>query len=60
MATMLEKLRLQELVEGTLTVMRATRVMTMYQFLLGMVLSIYVGFSRLNHLRYVACAVTVR
>jgi Transposase DDE domain group 1 len=28
--------------------------MTVYQFLLGMVLAIYVGFSRLNHLRFVA------
>ena len=28
--------------------------MTIYQFLLGMVLVIYVGFSRLNHLRFVA------
>lgn len=25
-----------------------------YQFLLGMVLALYVGFSRLNHLRFVA------
>ena len=28
--------------------------MAIYQFLLGMVLAIYVGFSRLNHLRFVA------
>jgi len=28
--------------------------MTIYQFLLGMVLAIYVGFSRLNHLRFIA------
>jgi hypothetical protein len=27
---------------------------TIYQFLLGMELAIYVGFSRLNHLRFVA------
>jgi hypothetical protein len=26
--------------------------MTIYQFLLGMVLAIYIGFSRLNHLRF--------
>ena len=53
-ATMLEKLGFQKLVEETLTVHRIPRVMTIYQFLLGMVLALYVGFSRLNHLRFVA------
>jgi hypothetical protein len=53
-ATMLEKLGFQKLVEETLTVARIPRVMTIYQFLLGMVLALYVGFSRLNHLRFVA------
>src|SRR5487761_269309 len=33
---------------------RIPRAMTIYQFLLGMVLAIYVGFSRLNHLRFIA------
>jgi hypothetical protein len=28
--------------------------MSIYQFLLGMVLAIYIGFSRLNHLRFLA------
>jgi len=51
---MLEKLGFQELVEETLTVARIPRVMAIYQFLLGMVLALYVGFSRLNHLRFVA------
>jgi hypothetical protein len=51
---MLEKLGFQQVVEGTLTVKRATRAMPMYQFVLAMVLAIYVGFSRLNHLRFVA------
>jgi len=51
---MLEKLGFQELVEETLTVHRIPRVMAIYQFLLGMVLALYVGFSRLNHLRFVA------
>src|SRR2546427_13038603 len=37
---------------ATLTVKRVTRTMTMYQFVLGMVLAVYVGFSRLNHLRF--------
>jgi Transposase DDE domain group 1 len=53
-ATMLEKLEFQKLVEESLTIPRLPRVMTVYQFLLGMVLAIYVGFSRLNHLRFVA------
>jgi len=51
---MLEKLRFQQLVEETLTVKRRPRVMCKYQFILGMVLAIYVGFSRLNHIRFVA------
>lgn len=53
-ATMLEKLGFQSLVEETVTVKRATRVMSMYQFVLGIVLGIYVGFSRLNQLRFIA------
>jgi len=53
-ATMLEKLGFQKLVEETLTVARIPRVMPIYQFLLGMVLALYVGFSRLHHLRFVA------
>jgi Transposase DDE domain group 1 len=51
---MLEKLGFKKLVEETLSVHRIPRAMTIYQFLLGMVLAIYVGFSRLNHLRFVA------
>ena len=51
-ATMLEKLGFQQVVEETLTVKRATRAMTLYQFVLAMVLALYVGFSRLNHLRF--------
>ena len=51
-ATMLEKLGFQQLVEETLTVKRATRSMSMYQFVLGMVLAVYVGFSRLYQLRF--------
>jgi hypothetical protein len=37
-ATMLEKLKFQQLVEETLTVKRVTRAMRMYQFVLSMVL----------------------
>ena len=50
-ATMLEKLGFRKLVEETLSISRMPRAMTIYQFLLGMVLALYVGFSRLNHLR---------
>ena len=48
---MLEKLGFQQLVEEALTVKRKTKVMTMYQFVLGMLLACYVGFSRLYQLR---------
>lgn len=53
-AVMLEKLKFQQLIEETLTVKRRPRVMGMYQFIVSMVLAIYVGFSRLNHIRFVA------
>jgi hypothetical protein len=51
---MLEKLKFQALIEETLTVKRIPRAMSMYQLILSMVLAIYVGFSRLNHIRCVA------
>jgi hypothetical protein len=51
-ATLLEKLGFQQLVEDTLTVKRLTRAMPVYQFVLAMVLALYIGFSRLNHLRF--------
>jgi hypothetical protein len=51
---MLEKLGFQQLVESTLTVKRVTRAMPMYQFVVAMVLAIYVGFARLHHLRFLA------
>ena len=53
-ATMLEKLKFRQLVEETLTVTRVTRAMPWYQFILSMVLALYVGFSRLHHLRFLA------
>src|SRR5450755_1803445 len=53
-ATMLEKLEFQKLVEEMLRVKRRPRFMSVYQFVMAMVLAIYVGFSRLNHLRFVA------
>jgi len=52
LATLLEKLGFQQVVEETLTVKRKTKAMTMYRFVLAMVLACYVGFSRLYHLRF--------
>ena len=51
-ATMLERLGFQSLVEQTLTIKRVTRAMPVYQFVLSMVLALYIGFPRLNHLRF--------
>src|ERR1019366_7531315 len=51
-ATMLEKLGFQQLVEETPTVKRQTRSMPIFGFILEMVLACYVGFSRLHHLRF--------
>ena len=53
-ATMLEKLGFQELVETTITCSRETRVMSLYKFVLGIVLGLYIGFPRLNQLRFIA------
>jgi len=53
-ATMLEKIGFQKLVEETLTVERITKAMSMYQFILAIVMGIYLGFARLNQLRYIA------
>ena len=55
-ATMLEKLGFQELVESTITSKRITRVMNLYKFALGLVLGFYVGFQRLNQMRFIICA----
>lgn len=53
-ATMLEKLGFQALVEKAITSNRETRVMSLYKFVLGIVLGLYVGFPRLNQLRFIA------
>jgi len=52
--TMLEKLGFQPLVEETITGKRITRVMSLYQFILAIVLGVYVGFARLNQLQFIA------
>src|SRR6266403_2331473 len=53
-ATMLEKLGFQQLVEEAITSKRQTRAMSLYRFALGIVLGIYVGFQRLNQMRFIA------
>lgn len=53
-ATMLEKLGFQTLVEETITCSRETRVMSLYKFVLGIVMGLYIGFPRLNQLRFIA------
>ena len=52
--TMLEKLGFQSLVEQTVTSKRIPRAMDMYRFVLGIVLGLYIGFPRLNQLRFIA------
>ena len=53
-ATLLEKLDFQALLEETITTKRITRAMSLYQFVLALVLGLYVGFARLNQLRFIA------
>src|SRR2546426_1286475 len=52
--TMLEKLGFQSLVEQTVTSKRIPRAMDLYRFVLGIVLGLYIGFPRLNPLRFMA------
>ena len=52
--TMLEKLDFQPLVEQTVTSKRLPRAMDLYRFVLGIVLGLYIGFPRLNQLRFIA------
>jgi hypothetical protein len=52
--TMLEKLDFQTLVEQTVTSKRIPRAMDLYRFVLGIVLGLYIGFPRLNQLRFIA------
>src|SRR5204862_1473014 len=53
-ATMLEKLGFQQLLESTITSKRVTRVMSLYEICLGLVLCFYVGCQRLNQMRFIA------
>src|SRR5450755_3377508 len=51
-ATMLEKLQFQQLIEEHVTIKRLTTSMPGFRFVLAMVLALYVGVSRLNHLQF--------
>lgn len=51
-ATMLEKLEFQQLIEKHVTIGRITSSMPGSRFVLAMVLALYVGFSRLHHLQF--------
>lgn len=53
-ATMLEKIGFEKLINETVTVKRITKAMTAYQFILSIVLGLYVGFARLYQLRFIA------
>src|SRR6202050_914313 len=52
--TMLENLGFQALVEQTDAPKRFSRAMDLYRFVLGILLSLYIGFPRLNQLRFIA------
>jgi len=52
--TMLEKLGFESLVKETLASKRIPRAMDLYRFVLGIVLGLYIGFPRLNQLRFIA------
>ena len=53
-ATMLEKIGFEKIINETVTVERTTKVMSAYQFLLSIILGLYVGFARLHQLRFIA------
>jgi DDE family transposase len=53
-ATLLEQLGFQTLLEDQLTISRVPRVMRGSQFVLAIVLGMYIGFARLSQLRFVA------
>src|SRR5215831_9793238 len=51
-ATMLEKLGFEQLIQQQVTIRRLTTSMPGVRFLVAMILALYVGFARLNHLRF--------
>ena len=50
--TMLERLGFRELIEQHVTITRLTTSMPGFRFIVAMILALYVGFSRLNHLQF--------
>ncbi len=52
--TLLDRLGFQSLVEQTVTSKRIPRTMDLYRFVLAIVLGLYIGFPRLNQLRFIA------
>jgi hypothetical protein len=53
-ATMLEKIGFENLVNESITVSRTTKVMSRYQFMLAITLGLYVGFARIHQLRHIS------
>jgi len=51
-ASMLEKLEFQQLIEEHVTIKRVTTAMPAFRFVLAMMVALYVGFSRLHHLQF--------
>ena len=49
-----QELRRLVTLEATITSNRVTRVMSLYKFALGLMLGFYVGFQRLNQMRFIA------
>jgi len=54
LATMLEKLRFQKMVEEIITVKRLPRAMGVYQFILSILIAVFIGFDRLNQMKHIA------
>ena len=53
-STMLEKLGMEKLLEELIAVSRIPRAMTVAKFVMAIVLSIYIGFTRLSHIKFIA------
>ncbi len=54
LATMLEKLRFKELIEEVVIVHRKPKSMGVYQFILSILLALYLGLDRLNHMVHIS------
>jgi hypothetical protein len=54
LVSLLEKLKFKEVVEQVLRVKRIPHAMSNYQFMLSILIALYIGFSRLAHLVHIA------